>query len=285
MVCRESKGEKSQRSPHKKIKARSLILESENRKIEKISLIFLFLINPSGNSSISGVLTVGGDISDGSKTIYDSTSGKLDYSVLPYHKGDLASDWASNSDTSGYYDISELSAENVREGVSYGRGSAGSLPPCASGTATTSDISCGKTADIDGDGVVESGTLCPLDYVCDSGSCVFVLTSGYCDTYTGVVTGGADNVFCEGGDMWSTTFASLLSYYDALPGCANLDYAGFTDWSLPSKNQFDDVCGDGPCLLKVGGIIDWARTHPTAPEVIITGLAPHTSAHTSMSIG
>ena len=31
-----------------------------------------FYINPSGNSSISGILTVGGDISDGAKTIYDS---------------------------------------------------------------------------------------------------------------------------------------------------------------------------------------------------------------------
>ena len=86
-------------------------------------------------------MTVGGDISDGAKTIYDSASGRLDYSVLPYHKGDLTSDWASNSYTSGYYNA--VAAGDVKEGVSFGRSEAGTLTP--SGTATASTVFSGYT--------------------------------------------------------------------------------------------------------------------------------------------
>jgi len=102
-----------------------------------------FYINPSGNSSISGILTVGGDISDGAKTIYDSASGRLDYSVLPYHKGDLTSDWANNVDTSSYYDVANLAVGNIKSGIGYGRGNSGTL--ALTGNATPGDVRSGKT--------------------------------------------------------------------------------------------------------------------------------------------
>ena len=56
-----------------------------------------FYINPSGDSMISGTLSLGGDLYDltNGKKIYDSSTGKFDPSVMPYEKGDLVSDWAT----------------------------------------------------------------------------------------------------------------------------------------------------------------------------------------------
>ena len=80
---------------------------------------------------MSGTLSLGGDLYDvtNGKKIYDGVAGKFEASVMPYEKGDLTSDWASSSYSSGYYDVSGLSVGNVAEGVSYGRSSTGTLLP------------------------------------------------------------------------------------------------------------------------------------------------------------
>ena len=221
-----------------------------------------FYINPSGNSSISGILTVGGDISDGAKTIYDSASGRLDYSVLPYHKGDLTSDWASNVDTSSYYDVSELSVGNVVTGVNFGRGSTGTNAgqACAVGTATVGDVSCGKTVDYDCDGVAESGTTCSgQGNVCSGGSCS--IPSSACVGNSGAIYSyNEDIVSCAVNDMWYL-HPVMISYNDGVTYCSNLNYAGFTDWHLPSESQLRAIYSDSANICSgYGGepVLLWA---------------------------
>ena len=231
-----------------------------------------FYINPSGNSSISGELTIGGDISDGSKTIYDSTSGRLDYSVLPYEKGDLTSDWASNSYTSGYYDVSNITVTAIACGTSFGRGQTGTnTDSCVAG-----DEGC-RHCDSGVCGYYTSGQHgCATNYECNaSGSCVFQLSSDYCSAHSGAVTEGADNIFCGDNLMWSTTLAagyqwghygavvgnctsSSDSSYPACYACNTLDYAGFTDWYLPSKDVLLAIVGDiGLCPANGGTCDNW----------------------------
>jgi hypothetical protein len=249
-----------------------------------------FYVNPSGDSSISGILTIGGDISDGSKTIYDSTSGRLDYSVLPYHKGDLTSDWESNVDASSYYDVSELSAGNVIAGVHFGRSNIGTFAgaTCAVGSATSGDISCGLATDIDCDGVAESGTRCDDRYFCESNICNIASDACVGSTPVVLIAPNNDKVLCLNGSMLSPTLSGSYSWDDAVSACNNLTFAGFNDWALPNKVALLDVCafhaaasvhpGAWDPLCEVGekywsstvyhpGILYWWVSEFTAPSI------------------
>jgi len=91
-----------------------------------------YYINPSGASKVSGSVSIGGNLVDltNSKTIYDASTGQISPLVMPYKKGAITSDWASTEYTAGYYDVSNLSAGNVKNNTSYGRGNSGSLKVC-----------------------------------------------------------------------------------------------------------------------------------------------------------
>ncbi len=85
-----------------------------------------------------------GDILDGSgAVIYNSVTGKIPATALPYEAGDIVSDWESVSYSSSNYDVSQLSEGNVKDETPYGRGYTGTLKP--GGTATTSDVKQGVT--------------------------------------------------------------------------------------------------------------------------------------------
>ena len=115
-----------------------------------------FYVNPSGDSKISGTLSLGGDLYDitNSKKVYDSVTGKFDPAAMPYEKGDLTSDWATSSYADGYYDT--VVAGDVKDGVSFGRSYSGTLLP-PDGTATTGDVTSGKTY-YDGSWTPKTGT-------------------------------------------------------------------------------------------------------------------------------
>lgn len=117
-----------------------------------------YYVNPSGASKISGSVSIGGNLVDltNSKTIYDASTGKISPLVMPYQKGDLTSDWSSNTVTSSYYDVSSLSAEKVLKDVSFGRGSSGNLE--IGGTADESDVWAGKTFMAAGSLDIRTGT-------------------------------------------------------------------------------------------------------------------------------
>ena len=237
-----------------------------------------FYINPSGNSSISGVLTVGGDISDGAKTIYDSAAGRLDYSVLPYHKGDLTSDWASNSYTSGYYDVSNLvgASSNVGCGVSYGRGQEGTSRAacgmcydCEGGSCAAQTASYAAATALDCNlGEEEcrfcnNGTCtyytsgereCESTCVCNAGgSCICPMVSNYCSSHNGVATDDitGNKIFCSGGLMWSQTMAVTWNWLHGAQ-CSDLTYAGFSDWSVSSGTQLPSLWGTDSSHLDCG---------------------------------
>ena len=201
-----------------------------------------FYINPSGDSKVSGTLSLGGDLYDvtNSKKIYDSATGKFDAAVMPYEKGDLTSDWATNTYSSGYY--TPPSASDVTCGVTYGRGD-------------------------------EEGTACNAGYDCVSSACApgeDICTYGH-----GPFELNGSNVFCSDGKMWSTTLAAGYEWghygsvvgnctsssdatYPACYACNTLDYAGFTDWYLPSKDVLLAVVGDiGLCPANGGTCNSW----------------------------
>jgi hypothetical protein len=79
---------------------------------------------------VGGALKLGGDLKDSVDNIifYDSVK-KIASSSLPFDQGDITSDWASSSWTSGYYDVTNLTPANVKSGIAYGRGQTGSLIP------------------------------------------------------------------------------------------------------------------------------------------------------------
>ncbi len=99
-----------------------------------------YYINPSGASKVSGSVSIGGNLVDltNSKTIYDASTGKISPLVMPYQKGDITSDWATNDYTAGYYDVSNLTLSNVKKGTSFGRAYIGTgtyepaVPACPS---------------------------------------------------------------------------------------------------------------------------------------------------------
>ena len=222
-----------------------------------------FYINPSGDSMISGMLSLGGDLYDltNSKKIYDSTTGKFDPSVMPYEKGDLVSDWATSSYTSGYY--VPPSPSDVLCGVSFGRGETGMASTktcytCSNGSIVPATVdgaaatSLGCTAGDEGCRRCDNGTCtyytdgqqhnCSSGYSCDSGSCI--LFSTYCSTHNGVATApDGSKVFCEGGLMWSQTASDGNTWYGSRTYCDNLTYAGFSDWYLPEKTVLAALYG------------------------------------------
>ena len=225
-----------------------------------------FYINPSGDSMVSGTLSLGGDLYDltNGKKIYDSATGKFDPSVMPYEKGDLVSDWASNSYSSGYYEVSNITASGVDCGASFGRGQTGTrcgtCYSCSSGTCSPATVdgsaatTLGCTAGNEGCRRCNNGSCsyyndaqqhnCPSDQFCNfSGQCK-VLPNNYCTAHNGVATAAnGDKVFCEGGKMWSTTLASGYKWSDAKTACSNLSHAGFSDWYLPDTNTLVALYG------------------------------------------
>jgi hypothetical protein len=105
--------------------------------------------------------------------------------------------------------------------------------------------------------------------------------SNYCLTHNGEVTDEitGETVFCADGLMWSPTLADGYEWghyseeagdcypdhqsdssYPACYACYTLDYAGFTDWYLPSKDALSAVYGDiGSCPAQGGSCNSWDR--------------------------
>jgi hypothetical protein len=80
---------------------------------------------------VGGNLKVGGSIKDSAgNIIYDDSTKKIPSARLPFDQGDITSDWASSSWTSGYYDVTNLTPANVKSGVTFGRGQTGTGPSC-----------------------------------------------------------------------------------------------------------------------------------------------------------
>ena len=54
-------------------------------------------------------------------------SGTVPTARLPFDQGDITSDWASSSWTSGYYDVTNLTPANILSGITFGRSQTGTL--------------------------------------------------------------------------------------------------------------------------------------------------------------
>ena len=195
-----------------------------------------FYINPSGDSKVSGTLSLGGDLYDvtNGKKIYDGVAGKFEASVMPYEKGDLTSDWASNTDSTTYYVAP--TADKVLCGETYGRG--------------------------------DEGTVCDAGYDCVSSACA--AREDICTYEQGPFELNGSNVFCADGKMWSTTLAAGYEWghynettgncsthpgdatYPACYACETLAYAGFTDWYLPDKDTLSALWGEDAQHLDCG---------------------------------
>ena len=116
-------------------------------------------------------------------------------------------------------------------------------------TMTVDRLPCGTTIDLNGDGIKEHGQLCPSGSFCQQGNCL-QLSSDYCLHHQGAVTltdGSQEGVFCANSLMWSPTNADGLSWSRAQRYCADLQYAGFTDWRLPSRTELTEVFGQISC--------------------------------------
>jgi len=183
-------------------------------------------INPSGDSMVSGTLSLGGDLYDvtNGKKIYDGVAGKFDPSVMPYEKGDLTSDWASSSYSSGYYEA--VGAGDVKSGVSYGRAYSGTLLP-PSGTAGASDVGSGKTF-YSGSWEAQTGTglICLGSWHYEwvrTGFTGYYYASGATTSCTAATFGSAGYESGEG-IKTARTWMNLATGYCALYQCKKVCY-------------------------------------------------------------
>ena len=117
----------------------------------------LFIINKLGIGVLSttyalelgaGNIKLGGNLLDSTgSVIFEDATKKIPAAALPYEQGDITSDVNTNSWAAGYYDVSNLIESNVKAGISFGRGQAGSLTPASGATitATAADVKNGAT--------------------------------------------------------------------------------------------------------------------------------------------
>jgi len=237
-----------------------------------------FYINPSGDSMVSGTLSLGGDLYDvtNSKKIYDGVAGKFDPSVMPYEKGDLTSDWATNTSTDSYYVVQN--AADITCGTVFGRGETGTNRGNCDICYDCVGTSCGAVS-VDGSAATALGCTTSTEACrrCNAGTCTYysdmqqhgctadfaclgaegcAIGPAYCASHSGVaVAYGGVNVFCADNKMWSVTDSAGHTWNPAGSGvctdacnyCANLTYAGFSDWRLPDKTTLTNVYGDITC--------------------------------------
>ena len=80
-----------------------------------------------GNVAINGGnLNLGGNLIDSAgNIIYNDSTKKIERNRLPFNQGDIVSDWETSAWDTDYYNVANLSPENVKQGVSFGRNQTG----------------------------------------------------------------------------------------------------------------------------------------------------------------
>lgn len=201
-----------------------------------------FYINPSGASKISGELRIGGDLVDtaNAKTVYDAGTGKISWNVLPFKKGAITSDWDVTDYTAGFYDVGNLTADKVEDGVAFGRGLTGSLQGIIKETLG-SPCSAGYPDSYFG------STLSSLDiwYPADHPD----VPADYWDFYWNEADRGSSPYFycAPSGKMYSPTRSGTLTWANAVTYCNGLDLYGYTDWRLPTMEELRNDFGVSAC--------------------------------------
>jgi len=113
--------------------------------------------SPSNKLHISGNLKITENIVDSlDNIIYNSETHKIETDRLPFDKGDIVSDYATNSFSSSYYNIANLNSANIKSGISYGRDEVGSFVPSVSCTQHSAIVYCWDGV-YPGSGTVECG--------------------------------------------------------------------------------------------------------------------------------
>ena len=182
-----------------------------------------YYINPSGASKVSGSVSIGGNLVDltNSKTIYDASTGKISPLVMPYKKGAITSDWATTEYTAGYYDVSNLSAGNVKIGISYGREGTGTheiMHPCqyldlGDNYGGGRLVWCGKYNGIWKALILDPATSSRNTWAYPSGTSS-AFYAGYNNTA-----------------LWMAADPNFFSY------CWNSTTGGYDDWFVPSTDE------------------------------------------------